>query len=452
LPATLTPALALTLGFIAFQAAMALSPLILALLPRRDACRGPKRGPDEVEFVVVTKALRGVLPTLREVLERLRDGFPGYKVWVVTDDDSPGLEELVSWKRILGFHLVVVPSSYRRGKFKSRAIQYFIDYYVDPRKWYVFLDDDSYPLDDKFLCQLDPSVPVYNGIIYPRRGRSLLAWLADGSRFFHSISRQRFALGILHKPVYGLHGELLIVRGDVLRRVPMASDSIVEDTLYAARLIRAGIPAGMVSTRVSILSPNSIRDFWRQRARWQLGILRDIVRGLYPPSLALTRAADILVWLLAPASPLLWAYIGLHLSGGGHLMRALGILALLLYFTIAVNHGQVAARELGPLRGLALSLTGLYPLMIIYYASPVYAILRAPSILSRFVIIDKSSHLTQRGGRGEPEAPPPQPAMAPLAAGGEAAVLVGGAGGVESLGPPVRVIAEVHARRMLGSA
>ena len=443
---TVTPGLAAALAFIAFQSAMALSPIALALLPRERRCRGPRLGPGEVEFVVVTRALESVLPTLREVIERVRSGFPGYTIWVVTDDDSPGLDELVEWRRSLGFRLVVVPSTYRRGRFKSRAIQYFIDYYVDRGKWYVFLDDDSYPLDDRFLCELDPSIPVYNGVIYPRRGRSLLAWLADGSRFFHSITRQRLALGVLHKPIYGLHGELLIARGEVLKRVPIASDSIVEDTLYAARLIRAGIPAGMVSTRVSILSPNSIRDFWRQRARWQLGVLRDMLRGLYPPSLALARGSDVLIWLLAPLSPAIWVYAGVHLIAHGHLsVQALGALALLLYASVIIHHGQVAVRELGPLRGLALTLAGLYPLMLAYYGSPIYAVANARSILSRFVIIDKSSHAT-KPGRPEREAPippaPPRPAPAPAV---PAAGVVDGPAGSPSR-PPGTALAEVQWR------
>ncbi|MEB3852149.1 MAG: glycosyltransferase family 2 protein [Desulfurococcales archaeon] len=449
-----TPLLGLVASLVLVQVGAALAPMLLAVIPSARPPCGRRRGPGEVEFVVVTRALPGVMPALREVLERVSRGFPGYTLWVVTDDDSPGLPVLVEWKRGLGFRLVVVPSWYRRGRFKSRAIQYFIDYYVDEGKWYVFLDDDSYPLDDRFLCELDDSVPVYNGVIYPRRGRSLIAWLVDGSRYFHSISRQRLALQLLHKPVYGLHGELLIAKGWVLRRVPMASDSLVEDTLYAARLIRAGIPVGMVSTRVSILSPNSVVDLWRQRARWQLGVLRDMLRGLYPASLAAARGFDVFLWLLAPASPILWTYLAYLIAGSAvhlpaHLMAALVLVA---YSAALVNHGLLAMETLGVARGAALAAAGIYPVLLVYYGSPIYALANARSILSRFVIIDKASHQPREAPRAPPapEAPgipggegQPRPVRAPAVLASPEAP---GAGACCSARPPGSAMAEVQWR------
>jgi len=386
-----SPLLLIALGLVGLQVWSALSTLALSPLARvGGGCRGPRRGPGEVEFVVVTKAVPGVMDALREVLESLSRRFPGYRVWVVTDHDSPCLETLSLWRAELGFSLVVVPRAYGRGRYKSRAIQYFIDYYVDEDKWYVFLDDDSYPLDDGFLCEVSDDVPVYNGHIYPRRGASLLAWLVDGTRYYHSLTRQRLALGILHKPIYGLHGELLIARGWVLKRIPFASDSIVEDTLYAARLIRAGIPVGMVSTRVSILSPNSVVDLWRQRARWQLGVLRDMVRGLYPLPLAVARGADLALWLAAPISPLVWAYVISGLKAHPHSIRLLAALGLALYASFAASHGLVAAREEGPLRGLAKALLAAPILTLVHYLSPIYAAFNARRILGGFTIIDKS--------------------------------------------------------------
>ncbi len=388
----MSPALlAVALAAVALQVGAAVSSLLLApLLARRGWACARRRGPGEVEFVITTKATEGVMGVLREVIERVRRGFPGYTIWVVADHDSPGLGELRLWRWELGFNLVVVPRDYRRGRYKSRAIQYFIDNYVDEDKWYVFLDDDSYPLDDRFLCELRDDVPVYNGHIYPRRGRSLLAWLADGSRYYNSITRQRLALGLLHKPVYGLHGELLIVKGWVLKRVPMASDSLAEDSLYAARLIRAGIPVGMVSTRVSILSPHSVVDFWRQRARWNLGALRDMARGLYPPSMMAGKGVDITLWLLAPLSPLFWGILAASLHGHPHGLEALALAGTGLYALFVANHGLVAARELGPLRGLLLVGLSIPALTLLYYLSPVYATLKAGELGRRFVIIEKS--------------------------------------------------------------
>ena len=90
--------------------------------------------------------------------------------------------------------------------------------------WYVFFDDDSYPEDDDFLygiayfSEKDPRYAVGNGFIKPRPGKSRLAYALDWAGYFYDLTNYRFA-AILKRPIYGLHGELLIVRGDVLRGV-----------------------------------------------------------------------------------------------------------------------------------------------------------------------------------------------------------------------------------------
>lgn len=277
---------------------------------------------------------------------------------------------------------------------------------MDPDKWYVFLDDDSYPLDDEFLYTLDPSIPVYNGRIYPRRGRSLIAWIADSSRYFHAITRARAALEGLRKPLYGLNGELLIVRGWVLREVGLATDSIVEDSHFAAKLIARGIPAGQVPSRVSILSPNSIVDLWRQRARWNLGVLADIVRMRYPPLLALYRGADALAWLLLPAGPAAWLIVT-HwaLNTGVHLSLAVALLGLAVIGASAVSTVLVPYKEEG-LYGALRALVLLPVMMITYLLGTVYAILKADEILSTFIVIDKGGGLGASGARERPAVDP----------------------------------------------
>jgi len=349
----------------------------------------PAPAPGSLEIVVVSKASYGVIPSLLEVIARTRSLLPEYTLWVVVDEGSIGIPVLEEQARRLGFRLLIVPREYDKGKYKSRAIQYFIDTVVDPGKWYVFLDDDSYPLDRSFLHQLDPSIPVYNGLVYPRRGRSLVSWIADSGRYFHAITRARAALRGLNKPLYGLNGELLIVRGWVLRELGFATDSIVEDSMFAARLIRAGIRVGQVSTRVSILSPNTVVDLWRQRARWNLGVLRDIVLGRYPPLLALYRGADALAWLLAPAAPASWVMVAswaLSLGGAAPvLVLAAGMTNLLA--ALAANT-VVPAREYG-LQGFLLALAMAPAVIASYILGTVYALLKADEILAGFVIIDK---------------------------------------------------------------
>ena len=361
----------------------------LASLLARPAHGGRCVRPGRVDFVIVTKASNSVLDVLDETISRVREMFPQHRLWIVTDEGADGIRYLRGLEEYSAglVRLIVVPSSYDKGRYKARAINYFIENYVEDNVWYVFLDDDSYPLDGRFLCELDPSrALVYQGIIAPRRGRSLLAWLADASRYYHDAFRNRLALGLLGKPVYGLHGELLVVRGSVLKDIGFETDSLAEDTWFAGQLIKRGVRVRQVSSRVSILSPNSIVDMWRQRARWNLGVLRDILKGRYPASLTLARGVDALVWLVSPFMPLVF-YLAVRnpLMEVGLLARALG--ALLLLAGIVSN--TIYPTTVMGLRGALLALAALPGVMAAMMLAPLYALPRLHVFLSNFVIIDK---------------------------------------------------------------
>ena len=361
----------------------------LAALLGREARGRRCRRPGRVEFVVVTKASNSVLDVLDETISRVREMFPRHRLWIVTDEGADGIRYLRHLQEHNGgfVRLVIVPSSYEKGKYKARAINYFIENYVDDDTWYVFLDDDSYPLDGRFLCELDPSrALVYQGIIAPRRGRSLIAWLADASRYYHDAFRNRLALGLLGKPIYGLHGELLIVRGSVLKAIGFETDSLAEDTWFAGQLIRRGVRVRQVTSHVSILSPNSVVDMWRQRARWNLGVLRDILKGRYPVSLALARGVDAVVWLVSPFMPLVF-YLAVRspLAEMGLLARALGVLLMLA----GIASNTVYPAMVMGLRGALLALAALPGVMAAMMVAPLYALPRLHVFLSSFVVIDK---------------------------------------------------------------
>lgn len=346
----------------------------------------------DVEFVIVSKANLNVLDVLEETIERVRSSFSEYKLWVVVDEGSEGIPVLKALSRSprTRFRLVIVPRDYKKGAHKARALNYFTEYYVKEDRWYVLLDDDSYPLDRNFLYELDESrALVYVGILAPRKGRSLIAWLADAIRFHGEITRNRFALVKLKKPIFGLHGELLIVHGSVLKMIGFETDSLAEDTWFAARLIERGIPVTQTKSRVSILSPGSVADLWRQRSRWNLGVLRDLLKGRYPASLALGKSLEIALWLTGPISYYGAFFIPMHhireflpplaayafLISGGLVV----LLAYTLYPTLAMGF-----------RGLLLSLT-LLPLTTFLEAiSVIYAAINHNKILSSFIIIDKS--------------------------------------------------------------
>lgn len=362
--------------------------------------RRPRR---DVEFVIVSKASYGVLDALFETIRRVEAGFPGYRIWVVVDEGSEGIPYLKALARRSGasLRLVVVPSSYSKGAHKARALNYFAEHYAKPDRWYALLDDDSYPLDSNFLREIDEGKAlVYVGILAPRRGRSLIAWLADSIRFHGDVTRNRFALSRFRKPLFGLHGDLLVVHGSVLKSIGFNTDSIAEDTWFAARLIERGIPVAQTSSRVSILSPGSVVDLWRQRSRWNLGVLRDLVKGRYPAPLALGKGLEIALWLTGPVT-----YFGAFFIVKGLLYNRVPH-ALAYAFLVGASLIVVVAYTLYPtltagLRGLVLSLLLLPVTTFIESNSVIYALIRGSRILGEFVVIDKT---VQREAVEEPAA------------------------------------------------
>jgi cellulose synthase/poly-beta-1,6-N-acetylglucosamine synthase-like glycosyltransferase len=235
---------------------------------------------DNYLVVVVTVGTEKVLPALRETVAQLRRLRLRYVVVSSRPLDMP--------------NVLVVPKDQDGTKYK--AVRWFALSHARPDTWYIFLDDDSYPLDTKFLQDIAyygaRRYVAGNGVLVPRPGRSALAYALDWIRHFDDLTRFRLALEILRRPVFGMHGELLIIRGDVLRELwPAMSDTVTEDFRLAMELVKRRYRTFQSRTYVSIKSPNSLRDFIRQRARWA-NALGDVVRYRNPtPPLSTALAA-----------------------------------------------------------------------------------------------------------------------------------------------------------------
>ncbi|MEM1628053.1 MAG: glycosyltransferase family 2 protein [Desulfurococcaceae archaeon] len=239
----------------------------------------PRKGDEKasnVEIVIVSKANEKVKNSLIEVVKYHVKLFN--KVTLVVDEDAPLIDMLINMK---GVRLVVVPNKYRRDLVgKGRALNYFVEHYVKPDKWYVFIDDDNIIMDLNFLYE----IPLYekqgfvaaNGILVPRQGRSKITFTMDWVRYIDDITLYRFFTGLLGKPLIGLHGELMIVKGSVLKEVKFDKKTIAEDFVFAIELVKRGYKTWQSATRVSIKSPNSIRDLMFQRGRWFKGVVSGI--------------------------------------------------------------------------------------------------------------------------------------------------------------------------------
>ncbi|MEM3725116.1 MAG: glycosyltransferase family 2 protein [Nitrososphaerota archaeon] len=320
-----------------------------------------------VECVIVSVANHKVEKALFECIEQTKKlNIP---LRILVDEGS----ELIP--KLSGLSLVIVPSSYRKDLVgKGRAINYFIETEVQEDKWYAFIDDDNLILDDSFLYE----IPYYeskgyvamNPILIPREGKSKLVYVMDSIRYFDDLTSFRFFTGLLKRPLIGFHGELLAVKGKVLKEIGFNRRSLAEDFYFASELVRRGYKTWQSTTKVSIKSPNSIGDFLRQRGRWFKGIAEDLKDS--PALMKAIVGLRLIVWILGIFGSwamsllwLLWDPFYLAIPGG-------------IYYWITYLYGVINSRK-----------------FYYFFLIPIFGILESVSFLfgikqKNFVVIDKS--------------------------------------------------------------
>jgi len=269
---------------------------------------------DYIEFVIVTVASKSVRNSLVECIEQTSNRFPDVPLSVLVDQYSDLLGEILLpiTSSTVGVHqsqsgllssvtfmassiiprpvgnrttpikIVVVPNLYRNDLVgKGRAMNYFIESRVQEDKWYSFIDDDNILLDSKMLYE----IPYYekrgytacNPIIVPREGKSKIAHIMDYIRRFDDATIFRFFTGVLKTPLLGLHGEVLTVKGSILKEIGYDHKTLTEDFRFATEAIRRiKIKTWQSSSKVSIKSANNIHDLLKQRGRWFKGIAKDL--------------------------------------------------------------------------------------------------------------------------------------------------------------------------------
>jgi egghead protein (zeste-white 4 protein) len=246
-----------------------------------------------VEMVIVSIANQKVRTSLQETISNIKN--LGLKFYLLVDEGAESIEKL------LVKNLIVVPKSYKPFLIgKGRAISYFVEHNVQKNKWYGFVDDDNLVLDDAFLYE----IPYYeqrgyvamNPLLTVRKGKSSLTYVMDSIRLFDDLTVYRFFTGLLGKPFVGLHGELLCVKGKTLREIGYSHKTITEDFRFTCGIVKSGYKTWQSKTRVSLKSPNCLRDLMRQRGRWFKGIAMDLKAA--PNLMKLVIGTRISFWVL----------------------------------------------------------------------------------------------------------------------------------------------------------
>lgn len=193
--------------------------------------------------------------------------------------------------------IYVVPLNYTtqyRSRFKARALTYLQEQ-VRPQQedWYIYLDEESL-VDEKLLAGLYRFIQrsidfeirsrndrkkhhpagligqgsiLYQGGNWFFRGADALRTADDLGRF-----RIQYALG---KPLFGIHGSFIVVRGIDDARLSFdvgSANSITEDAAWALRAWAKDFRFAWVDGYLHEQPPQRVKDFVRQRSRWLSGI------------------------------------------------------------------------------------------------------------------------------------------------------------------------------------
>jgi beta-1,4-mannosyltransferase len=278
--------------------------LILYYKPKRSKIRA-----SNVELVIVTIANNNVRSSLKETISNIEE--LGLKSYLLVDEGAELTPELPKE------NLIVVPRTYKPFLIaKGRAMNYFVENHAHGDKWYGFVDDDNLVLDDTFLYEIpyyeERGYVAMNAFLKMRKGRSALAYVMDSIRIFEELATFKFFTGIVGKPYAGLHGELLCVKGETLKEIGYDYKTITEDFHFSCELVKRGCKTWQSKTRVSLKSPNNLRDLMRQRARWFRGIILDLRNAA--TSMKLIMGTRVLFWAMgffgSWAFAFLWPFWG----------------------------------------------------------------------------------------------------------------------------------------------
>ncbi len=225
----------------------------------------------DAEIVIVTRGNDIVRDSLNDAINHNRKYG---NLTILTEDDA-------NMNSIHNIDIIRVPKDYRNDLIgKGRALNYFVENFVKDDKWYIFLDDDNLLLTDDIFYEISVyeklGYVASNPILIPRLGSSKITYIMDWVRYFDDLLTFKTFTGLMGKPLIGMHGEMFTVKGSILREIKFEHKTLTEDFRFASELVKHNYKTWQSKSKISILSPNTLTDLYKQRGRWFRGLCSDI--------------------------------------------------------------------------------------------------------------------------------------------------------------------------------
>lgn len=274
---------------------------------------------NRVIFEIPTIAKVSNLSALFRVIDSIIKFAPlnldNWRIDVVTEDWSEGIENIRERYLDKNVNLIIVPKEYQTklGSLnKSRALQYALEYHMERGEmgsgtWLFHLDDDASVGSDTIAAIAEhikfkgTKYPLAQGVLaFPHdNSDSIIAKYADSMRPTDDMTRFYFFTALLKTPLVGLHGENLLVRGDVEEEIGWDNGSrpISDDSCFGLRFSSkypgksSFLPAFTYGA-----SPSSVRDMLKQRRRWLVDLTNLGIYGPLPWKYRLLLIYSVLFW------------------------------------------------------------------------------------------------------------------------------------------------------------
>ncbi len=219
--------------------------------------------------------------------------FDDWRVDIVTEEKAEALVEMQALAQLSpDIRVLVIPADYQSAthtQYKARANQFALEERTAHGEstedaWVLHMDDDT-AVGEGTMQALAHFLSTNNGdkhlaqgvLTYPRQHSvNGFTWLLDSVRPGFDVSLYAALTGT-GTPLIGTHGELLLIRASIEAEIgwDFGPKEIVEDARFSL-LFATRYPgcSAWFAGRCYGSSPETLRDFIQQRARWSEGLLR----------------------------------------------------------------------------------------------------------------------------------------------------------------------------------